>query len=160
MIISFSRSLRLTGTPLKGDTAMKKLTMFFAILGTVGSLAIADANVQPAAAQDRFSFSFSTGDVDMAYRNGYTDRYGRFHYWASPREQREYRQRYASRYRDMDHDGVPNRYDRDRDGDGVPNRFDNRPNRPNRQFVQTRRDWDGDGVPNRFDDFPRNPYRN
>ena len=58
MIISFSRSLRITGTPLKGDTAMKKLTMFFAILGTVGSLAIADANVQPAAAQDRFSFSF------------------------------------------------------------------------------------------------------
>src|SRR5450830_1835351 len=25
---------------------------------------------------------------------------------------------------DMDHDGVPNRYDRDRDGDGVPNRYD------------------------------------
>lgn len=138
---------------------MKKLTMFAAILGTVGSLAIADANVQPAAAQDRFSFSFSTGDVDMAYRNGYYDRAGRWHYWASPREMREFRGRYASRYRDRDGDGVPNRFDRDRDGDGIPNRFDNRPNRPNRQFVQTRRDWDGDGVPNRFDDFPRNPYR-
>jgi len=146
---------------------MKKLTMFAAILGTVGSLAIADANVQPAAAQDRFSFSFSTGDVDLAYRNGYTDRYGRFHYWASPREQREYRQRYAGRYRDMDHDGVPNRVDRDRDGDGVPNRYDNRPNRAyddrpyrsQRRFVQTRRDWDGDGVPNRYDAFPRNPWR-
>ena len=147
---------------------MKKLTMFAAILGTVGSLAIADANVQPAAAQDRFSFSFSTGDVDLAYRNGYTDRYGRFHYWASPREQREYRQRYSSRYRDMDHDGVPNRVDRDRDGDGVPNRYDSRPNRAyddrpyrpeRRRFVQTRRDWDGDGVPNRSDDFPRNPWR-
>ncbi len=34
-------------------------------------------------------------------------------------------------YRDRDHDGVPNRYDRDKDGDGVPNRFDNAPNNPN-----------------------------
>ncbi|MDB5891339.1 MAG: hypothetical protein JWP47_2170 [Polaromonas sp.] len=31
--------------------------------------------------------------------------------------------------RDLDRDGVPNRYDRDRDGDGVPNRFDRTPNR-------------------------------
>ncbi len=111
---------------------MKKLTMIAAILGTVGSLAIADANIQPAAAQERFGFSFSVGDVDMAYRNGYYDRAGRWHYWASPREMREFRGRYASRYRDRDGDGVPNRFDRDRDGDGVPNRFD---------------------------DFPRNPYR-
>ncbi len=99
---------------------MKKLTMLAAIIGTVGSLAIADASVAPAAAQDRFAFSFSVGDVDMAYRNGYTDRYGRFHYWSSPREMREFRGRYASRYRDSDWDGIPNRYDRDRDGDGVP----------------------------------------
>ena len=35
-------------------------------------------------------------------------------------------------YRDRDHDGVPNRYDRDRDGDGVPNRFDDHPNNPYR----------------------------
>jgi hypothetical protein len=143
---------------------MKKLTMIAAILGTVGSLAIADAHTTPAAAQDRFAFSFSVGDVDMAYRNGYTDRYGRFHYWSSPREMREFRGRYASRYRDMDWDGIPNRYDRDRDGDGVPNRYDNRPNRPgyygrDRGFYGTRRDWDGDGVPNRFDSRPRNPYR-
>ena len=33
---------------------------------------------------------------------------------------------------DMDHDGVPNRYDRDRDGDGVPNRRDYRPDNPYR----------------------------
>lgn len=140
---------------------MKKLTMLAAIIGTVGSLAIADASVAPAAAQDRFAFSFSVGDVDMAYRNGYTDRYGRFHYWSSPREMREFRGRYASRYRDSDWDGIPNRYDRDRDGDGVPNYADRRPNRPNGYgFYRSRRDWDGDGVPNRFDDFPRNPYRN
>lgn len=35
-------------------------------------------------------------------------------------------------YRDEDHDGVPNRYDRDRDGDGVPNRVDDAPRDPNR----------------------------
>ena len=34
--------------------------------------------------------------------------------------------------RDLDRDGVPNRFDRDRDGDGVPNRFDRRPNNPYR----------------------------
>lgn len=35
--------------------------------------------------------------------------------------------------RDMDRDGVRNRYDRDRDGDGVPNRYDRRPNNPYRR---------------------------
>jgi hypothetical protein len=35
-------------------------------------------------------------------------------------------------YRDQDHDGIPNRYDRDRDGDGVPNAIDRRPNNPYR----------------------------
>lgn len=137
---------------------MKKLTMIAAIVGTVGALSIADAPFAPAAAQDRFSFSFSTGDVDMAYRNGYYDRAGRFHYWASPREQREFRARYASRYRDRDWDGIPDRFDRDRDGDGIPNRVDRRPNRPG-GYVVSRRDWDGDGVPNRYDARPRNPYR-
>ncbi|MEO8407045.1 MAG: thrombospondin type 3 repeat-containing protein [Oxalobacteraceae bacterium] len=34
--------------------------------------------------------------------------------------------------RDLDRDGISNRYDRDRDGDGVPNRFDRRPNNPYR----------------------------
>ncbi len=137
---------------------MKKLAMMAAILGTVSTLAIADAHMAPAAARDSFSFSFSVGDVDMAYRNGYYDRHGRFHYWASPREQREWRARYASRYRDRDWDGVPDRYDRDRDGDGVPNRVDRNPNRPG-NYYGTRRDWDGDGVPNRYDRAPRNPYR-
>jgi hypothetical protein len=35
--------------------------------------------------------------------------------------------------RDLDRDGVPNRYDRDRDGDGVPNRRDAYPNDPRRR---------------------------
>ena len=136
---------------------MNKLTMMAAVLGTVGTLAIADAHMSPVAAQDAFSFSFSAGDVDMAYRNGYYDRGGRWHTWRDPREAREFRGRYASRYRDMDHDGVPNAYDRDRDGDGLPNRYDHRPNRPS--YQRTRSDRDGDGVPNRRDRFPRNPYR-
>ncbi len=48
-------------------------------------------------------------------------------------------------WRDSDHDGIPNRYDRDRDNDGIPNRHD--------------RDRDGDGVPNRYDRRPDNPHR-
>jgi hypothetical protein len=111
----------------------------------------------PAQAQGIFSFSFDTGDVRMAYRDGYYDSRGRWHGWRDAREAREFRARYGNRYRDMDRDGIPNRFDRDRDGDGVPNRYDNRPNRP--QARRSSRDWDGDGVPNRFDDYPRNPWR-
>lgn len=46
--------------------------------------------------------------------------------------------------RDLDRDGVRDRYDRDLDNDGVANRFD--------------RDIDGDGVPNRRDRRPDNRY--
>ena len=70
---------------------------------------------------------------------------------------------------DMDHDGIPNRYDRDRDGDGVPNRYDRHDSRSNygrghdrdRDGVPDRhdRDRDGDGVPNRRDERPDNPRR-
>jgi len=35
--------------------------------------------------------------------------------------------------RDLDRDGVPNRYDRDRDGDGVSNRRDAYPSDPRRR---------------------------
>lgn len=136
--------------------------MLAVILAAVGSLTAADATAHPASAQDRFSFSFSAGDVGLAYRNGFHDRWGRWHDWAGPREMREFRSRYSARYRDFDWDGVPNRYDRDRDGDGVPNYADPRPNRPGGGaygFYGTRRDWDGDGVPNRFDARPHNPYR-
>ncbi len=59
---------------------------------------------------------------------------------------RSYDRRYAPSYRaptrrDVDGDGIPNRYDRvynprwDRDGDGVPNRYDRNPRRGN--------DWRG-----------------
>jgi hypothetical protein len=52
-------------------------------------------------------------------------------------------------YRDLDHDGIPNRFDRD------PRHYDRR--------VTYRRgpsgDADHDGVPNRYDRAPLNPYR-
>jgi hypothetical protein len=47
--------------------------------------------------------------------------------------------------RDLDRDGIPDRYDRDLDNDGRPNSRD--------------RDRDGDGVPNRYDRRPDNRYR-
>jgi len=47
--------------------------------------------------------------------------------------------------RDLDRDGIPDRYDRDLDNDGVRNRHD--------------RDRDGDGVPNWHDRAPNNRYR-
>jgi len=141
--------------PYIGVRVMKKLLLAAAaVVGAIAFVPVTGA-MAPAAAQGSFSFSFDTGDVHMAYRDGYYDRYNRWHAWRSAREAREFRSRYASRYRDSDRDGIPNRYDRDRDNDGIPNRYDRNPNRPN-----YRNDRDGDGVPNRFDRFPNNPRRN
>lgn len=135
---------------------MRKLTMIAAILGTAGTLAL---TAPPASAADTFRFSFSVGDVAVAYRDGYYDRYNRWHRWSNPREAREFRLRYSGRYRDIDRDGVPNRYDRDRDGDGIRNRFDRRPNDPRWARYSARYDRDRDGVPDRYDAYPRNPRR-
>lgn len=46
--------------------------------------------------------------------------------------------------RDLDRDGIRDRYDRDLDNDGIANRYD--------------RDIDGDGIRNRRDRRPDNPY--
>lgn len=46
--------------------------------------------------------------------------------------------------RDLDRDGISDRYDRDLDNDGIANRYD--------------RDMDGDGVRNRHDRRPDNRY--
>jgi hypothetical protein len=46
--------------------------------------------------------------------------------------------------RDLDRDGIRDRYDRDLDNDGISNRYD--------------RDMDGDGVSNRRDRRPDNRY--
>ena len=62
--------------------------------------------------------------------------------------QTEYGYNYGQRRhrgRDLDRDGIPDRYDRDLDNDGRPNSRD--------------RDRDGDGVPNRYDRWPDNRYR-
>lgn len=124
---------------------MKKLTMAMLIVGAVAGTSV--MTTAPAYAQrDTFSFSFDTGAVRFAYRDGYYDDNRRWHKWRNAREAREYRARYGDRYYngwrrdypnrgwrgDRDRDGIPNRYDRDRDGDGVPNRFDDRPNNPRR----------------------------
>lgn len=122
---------------------MKKL-LLAAAMATGVTFAMAGA--APAAyAQESFRFSFDTGNVAFAYSDGYWDHDRRWHKWRNAREAREYRRRHAHNYshwrhtrernmgwRDMDRDGVPNRYDRDRDGDGVRNRRDDRPNNPYR----------------------------
>jgi hypothetical protein len=128
---------------------MKKVLL--AAAAVVGAIVIVPVTgvvaPKPAAAAGSFSFSFDTGDVHMAYRDGYYDRYNRWHAWRNAREAREFRMRYADRYRHRN-------WDRDRDG--IPNRYDPNPNRPN---YGVRGDRDGDGVPNRFDRYPNNPYR-
>lgn len=116
---------------------MKKTLMRSTIItaAIVGALAIIPTMTisTPAMAREAFSFSFRTGNVDLAFHDGYYDRRHVWHTWRNEREARAFRSRYSSRYRDEDHDGVPNGFDRDRDGDGVPNRFDNRPDNPYRR---------------------------
>ncbi len=129
---------------------MKKILIAIAVMGSMTGATMV-ATSAPAMAASNFSFSFNTGDVSMAFSDGYYDSQRRWHKWRTSREAREYRTRYGHnwqnrRHRDSDRDGIPNRFDRDRDNDGVPNRFD--------------RDRDNDGVPNRFDSNPNNPRRN
>ena len=57
----------------------------------------------PAVAAD-FGFSFNTGDVAFAYRDGYWDRYHRWHYWHDRDQWRWYRAHYGNSYYDWDHD--------------------------------------------------------
>jgi len=114
---------------------MKKILLAVAIVGSMtGATMIATS--APALA-DSFSFSFNTGDVSMAFSDGYYDSQRKWHKWRNAREAREYKARYKHqwnnrRHRDADRDGIPNRFDRDRDNDGVPNRFDSNPNNPRR----------------------------
>ena len=105
----------------------------FAIAALAVSLALGTAAAIPAPAQAQsFGFSFNTGDVAFAYRDGYYDRYRNWHAWRSPREQYAYRRMYHERY----YDGPRNRYRnmgwRDDDHDGVPNRYDRHPENPYR----------------------------
>ncbi len=114
---------------------MKKIILAMAVVGSMTGVSMV-AMSAPALA-DGFSFSFDSGNVGLAFSDGYYDNNRQWHKWRNKREAREYRTRYKHNYnnrrhRDSDHDGIPNRVDRDRDGDGVPNRFDDSPNNPRR----------------------------
>jgi hypothetical protein len=106
---------------------MKKLLIVAAICGAFTAISVGAST--PAAAQS-FSLGFDAGNVHMGYRDGYYDRYNRWHRWGSPHDARAFRMHY---------------YDRWSDGYGYRTYRD--------------RDWDDDGVPNRFDRFPNNPWR-
>jgi len=98
-------------------------------------VAVAAGSLPHAQAQDfnlsvpGFNFSFDTGDVAYAYRDGYWDHHHNWHRWHSEREAREFRTRYEDRYDDRQHDRVPGGgwreehrdedrgHDRDRDRD-------------------------------------------
>jgi len=82
------------------------------------------------------SFEFGTyWDRHYRDRPWYRDRAR----WESYDRDHRYQARVPTR-RDIDGDGIPNKYDKDRDGDGVRNKYD--------------RDRDGDGIPNRYDPTP------
>jgi hypothetical protein len=107
---------------------MKKLLMATAIAGLATLFSVGNAST--ASAADSFAFSFNTGDVAVAYSDGYWDNAHRWHRWHNAREHREWRARYHDRYYPKAHGHYHNSGWRDRDGDGVPNRFDSRPNNP------------------------------
>ena len=61
-----------------------------------------------AARADDFRFSFDTGGVRFAYRDGYWDREHHWHNWANAREREEYRHRFADRYQAYEHRKLKN----------------------------------------------------
>jgi hypothetical protein len=108
---------------------MKKFAI--AALAVSLSLGTMTAITAPAQAQG-FAFSFDTGDVHAAYRDGYWDRNRQWHAWRDAREARAYREAYCHRYYPYPRHYYRNMGWRDRDGDGIPNRLDSRPNNPYR----------------------------
>lgn len=69
--------------------------------------------VTPAQARDRITLSFSIGDVAFGYRDGYYDRYRRWHRWQSDDEREWYRDHYGPTYYEVyrDDDRDPYRMD-------------------------------------------------
>jgi hypothetical protein len=112
---------------------MKTSLKMLLAAGLLSGAAALTTGATPASAATTH-FSFSIGNMGMAYSDGYYDRYRRWHAWRNPREREWYRAHYSRNFRNMrrdeDRDGIPNRFDRDRDNDGVPNQFDRRPNNP------------------------------
>lgn len=113
---------------------------------------------QPAAAHNRVHVTMTDHEPVRAYERQYHPHDG---YAPSARSTRDWRydeprhwvdrnhdgmndrRGYRGR-RDLDRDGIWDRYDRDLDNDGIANRYD--------------RDMDGDGVRNRRDRRPDNRY--
>ncbi len=111
---------------------MNKSTLAAVIVSAIAGTTIIPVTMSaPAMARDSFAFSFDTGNVRVAYRDGYYDHNRRWHAWRRG-EAAEYRVRFRDRYYDGPRSRYPNRGWRDNDGDGVPNRYDDRPNNPYR----------------------------
>jgi hypothetical protein len=106
---------------------MKKILMATAIAGVATLFSM--GNVSTAQAGD-FAFSFNTGDVAVAYSDGYWDRGHHWHRWHNAREAREYRARFRDHYHPRAHHHYRNMGWRDADRDGVPNRYDDHPRNP------------------------------
>jgi hypothetical protein len=100
---------------------MKKLALLISagglLAGTLALPAYADHDTHSRYTDRGYSGQYRySGDDRYSRQYGYSDRYAQYDY--------------RPRRRDLDGDGIPNRYDRDRDGDGVPNRWDRYPNNP------------------------------
>src|ERR1051325_3651324 len=74
-----------------------KTLVIAAVIGATSLAAVAPAMAD-------WSVSFNTGDVAFAYRDGYWDRYHRWHPWRDPDQWRWYRAHYANNYYDWDHE--------------------------------------------------------
>lgn len=109
----------------------RMLTLATVVAAAMAATSMTAITASPAVARDSFNFSFDTGNVRFAYRDGYYDHRRVWHRW-SPREAREFRVRYRDRYWDGPRSRYRNKGWRDNDGDGVPNRYDDRPNNPYR----------------------------
>lgn len=73
-------------------------------------------------------------DAGYVWQNGHWTWNGHRNVWVAGHWVRTYPEHYARRpyYGDRDRDGIPNYADRDIDGDGVPNRYDRYPYDPYR----------------------------
>src|SRR5215469_4220923 len=81
--------------------------MKIALAGAVAALEMAGATLamnSPAEAFLHFGVNVNVGDGQFAYRDGYCDRWHRWHPWADPDDWRWYRMHYATRYYDWQHD--------------------------------------------------------
>ena len=105
----------------------------FAIAALAASLSLGAMTAIPSTASAQgFAFSFNTGDVAFAYRDGYWDRSHRWHSWRNAREAREFRRAYNHRYYPYPRHYYRNMGWRDDDRDGIPNRVDRHPENPYR----------------------------